>query len=291
MKNKIPVYTEKQSFADKKYDDFYIGSYRDKTAGYFKRIEPHRHTYFEIIWVRKGKGIHTIDFKNYKFEGPCLFLLHPQNIHTIQKQSVTSGGVIKFSPSFFSADDAAENFLLNHGVFDDIDALPVINLTNQQDAALNRLFVELNEEYKRKGSFSGEILVSFLKIFLLKIYEIKKRSIPEKHFRSIEFRRYRSFQQCLDKEFKQHHEVSFYAGFLHVSAKTLSNITHKFAGKSPQNLIKERILLEAKRLIYHSALSIKEIAYSIGFNDYSYFIRFFKKNTGTNPAEHRKLNA
>jgi len=289
MKQKIiiPVYTEKESFVDNKFSDFYISSYKDKEPESLRRIEAHRHTYFEIIWVQKGKGIHTIDFVHYKFKGPCLFLLNPQNIHTIQKDCTTSGGVVKFTSSFFASDAGEENFILKYGVFDDIDVLPVINLKREETAPIQKLFDEMNNEYKKEGSFSEAILLSYLKIFLLKIYEIKKRTVSVSSFKDPEFIRFRNFQQQLDENYIQHHEVSFYASALNISSKTLGNIIQKFTGKSPQQLIKERILLEAKRLLYHSGLSIKEIAYSIGFDDSSYFTRFFKKNTNTSPASYR----
>lgn len=279
---------KKESFADNKFADFYVSSYKDDEAEDLQRIEAHRHTYFEIIWVKEGKGFHTIDFVDYKFEGPCLFLLHPQNIHTIEKDCVTNGGVVKFSSSFFAADDVEENFILRYGVFDDIDVLPVINLKKGEATSIQKTFTEINNEYKKNGSFSSEILISYLKIFLLRIYEIKKRTVLPKSFKGPDFLRFRSFQQQLDENYKDHHEVLFYADELYISSKTMGSITQKFTGKPPQELVKERVLLEAKRLLHHSSLSIKEIAYAVGFDDNSYFIRFFKKNTNTSPGDYRK---
>lgn len=205
-----------------------------------------------------------------------------------KKDCATSGGLVKFSSAFFAADDVEESFIIKYGVFDDIDVLPVISLKKSEASAIQKIFAEMTSEYKKNGSFSSEILISYLKIFLLKIYEIKKRTVPENAFKSPEFKRFRSVQQQLDENYKQHHEVLFYANALHISSKTLGSITQKFTGKPPQELIKERLLLEAKRLLHYSSLSIKEIAHSIGFDDSSYFIRFFKKNTSTSPGDYRE---
>jgi len=289
MKQKkiIPIYTEKESFTDERFSDFYISSYKDKEPEQLIRIDAHRHTYHEIIWIQSGSGNHIVDFINYKFKGPCLFLLHPQNIHTIQKDCATSGGVVKFSSAFFSTDSFEENFILKYGVFDDIDVMPVILLKKEEEKEIKKIFEEMYNEYNKKTSFTSEILISYLKIFLLRIYEIKKRKIPSKTFNSPDFRRFHVFQKNLAEYYKLHHEVSYYAGILNISAKTLGNITQKFTGRSPQKLIKDRLLLEAKRLLHHSDLSVKEIAHFIGFEDSSYFVRFFRKNSSASPKSYR----
>ena len=98
----IKIYTEQESFLTNPGKEFFINSYKDEEPDILNRVEAHRHTYYEIIWVRCGEGVHTIDFVDYKFTGPCLFLLHPQNIHTIQKTVPATGGVIKFTASVFA---------------------------------------------------------------------------------------------------------------------------------------------------------------------------------------------
>jgi len=283
----IPIYTEKESVKEIKYSDFFISSYCDDDRKELQKDEARRHTYFEIVWVKKGTGIHTIDFVNYPFEGPCLFLLSPQNINTIKKDCTTSGGVVQFSTSFFAADSASENFILNYGVFDDIDVLPVINFKKKEAEIVQKIFEDMNNEYQNESLFSEAILLSYLKIFLLKIYEIKKSYVQIDCFKSPEYSRFRNFQLLLDNNYKKKSLVTFYAASINVSTKTLGNITQKFTGKSPQQLIKERILMESKRLLHFSDLSIKEIAFALGFEDSSYFIRFFKKNTKTNPSSYR----
>ncbi|WP_259065110.1 helix-turn-helix domain-containing protein [Mucilaginibacter sp. X4EP1] len=269
------------------FNDFFISYYKDEETRELLEVNPFRSIYFEVIWVQAGSGVHTIDFIDYPFDGPCLFLLNPQNIRTLKKDCVTSGGVIKFTPSFFAADSDTENFILNYGVFDDIDVLPVIKLKKEEAFAVKKAFEDIYQEYERDSLFSDAILLSFLKIFLLKVYEIKKSYVQINCFKSPDYIRFKSFERLLDCHYKKIAEVSFYAESLAVSTKTLTKVTQKFTGKTPGQLIKDRILLESKRMLHFSNLSIKEIAHAIGFDDSSYFTRFFKKNTNASPGSYR----
>lgn len=281
------TFTETQSFPSSRFPDFYISSYEDTEPEDLKRIDPHSHTYFEIIWVKEGKGVHVIDFKEYPFSGPCLFLLHPRCIHTIYKEEATQGGVLKFSSSFFDR-TAQQQFMLTYPVFDDTDVLPVIQLSEEDEKSLEAIFLNLLEESKRESAFAKNILTSYLEIFLLKIYEMKKRQFQLPVFSNVELERFRSFQWQLEKHFKKMHRVQEYAGVLAISAKTLNNLTLKFTHKPPQQLINERLLLEAKRLLYHSSLTVKQIADQLGFSDSAYFNRFFKKHLQLPPEQYRK---
>lgn len=286
-KKGIPVFTEKESFLDPSYRDFTISSYRDEESEALKRVDPHRHTYYEIIWVQSGEGNHMIDFRNYPFKGPCLFLLHPQHVHTMEKRTPTKGGVVKFSPSYFPAGDADQRSLIKYGVFDDIDVMPVIQMDREQEKDIKKIFQDMFAVYQERPSFSSEILASYLTIFILKIYAIKKNRIPAGSFHDPDFTRFRQFQQLLHDHFRQHHDARFYAASLNVSSKTLTHCTQKFAGRPPSELIRDRLLLEARRLLHHSGLSVKEIAHETGFEDSSYFIRFFTRNTQMSPKRFR----
>ena len=284
----IPIYNEKESFPNPKFKDFFVSSYQDEDNEHLNRVKAHRHTYFEIIWVSEGKGFHTIDFERYDFTGPCLFLIHPRNIHNIVKEYETKGGVIKFNTNFFYTDSNENDFILKYGVFDDIDKLPVINLTEEEAAIIKLLFDQILREFCSEAAFASTTLAAYLKIFLLKIFEIKKKSVEKSCFQSVDFIRYRKLLFLLDANYKQHKTVSFYADQLNISVRTLSGLTSKFTGKLTQNLISERLLLEAKRLLFYSEYSVKEIAYVLNFQDASYFHRFFSKNTSVTPTEFRK---
>ncbi|MFD2247598.1 helix-turn-helix domain-containing protein [Pontibacter ruber] len=284
----IPVYTETESFTKNSFRDFYIASYQDRQDAALRRVSPHRHTYYEIIWITEGSGTHTIDFRDYAFKGPCLFLLQPSHIHQIRKDGPTKGYVLKFNESVFAAEAGAGNLLLKYGIFDNINVQPVLHLDASAVALLDDLMQKMLQEYKQPSSLSEVIIASYLKIFLLQVYKFKDlhqevwQPAPEPRYLI-----YRTFKQLLEERYQQQHAVQDYADALALTPRTLNEITHQYAGKNVSQLIKERLVLEARRLLHHGQFSVKEIAAQLGFEDAAYFTRFFTKNTGVSPVAFR----
>ena len=283
----VTVYSEKESFAKTYYRDFYIASYQDTAEEAFNRIEPHRHTYYEIIWITEGQGTHVIDFKEYAFKGPCLFLLQPSHIHTIYKDVPTRGHLLKFSESFFAADAAPDNLLLKYDIFDNIHVQPVVHLSAEAVQLLNDLMQKMLVEYEQQNELSKVILVSYLKVFLLQVYKIKDHhpealsEKPHPHYAV-----FQQFKRLVEDHFQQQHGVSFYASQLAVAPRTLSSYVHRYAGKTAGDVIRDRLMLEAKRLLYNGALTIKEIAACLGFEEPAYFTRVFTKSEGLSQQPH-----
>ncbi|WP_162426124.1 helix-turn-helix domain-containing protein [Pontibacter pudoricolor] len=284
----IPVYNEADSFAKHTFRDFYIASYQDSPDAGLKRVAPHRHTYYEIIWITEGSGLHVIDFKPYAFKGPCLFLLQPSHIHQIRKDGPTKGYVLKFNESVFAVEAGAENLLLKYGIFDNINVQPVLHLDAAAVALLNDLMQKMLQEFKQPTDLSEVIIASYLKIFLLQVYKLKDANQQETQLTpEPRYLQYRTFKQMLEERYHHQHAVQDYADALALTPRTLNEITHRYAGKNVSQLIKERLVLEAKRLLHHGQYSVKEIAAQLGFEDAAYFTRFFTKNTGTSPLAFR----
>ncbi|PRY02934.1 AraC-like DNA-binding protein [Pontibacter ummariensis] len=284
----IPVYTEAESFRKNSFRDFYIASYEDRQDAGLKRVAPHRHTYYEIIWITEGSGTHTIDFKDYPFHGPCLFLLQPSHIHQIIKDGPTKGFVLKFNESLFAVESGAENLLLKYGIFDNINVQPVLQLDSEAVHLLNDLMQKMLLEYKNASELSAIIIASYLKVFLLQVYKLKDshreelQAAPEPRYLV-----FRTFKMMLEQQYRQQHAVQYYAAALAITPRSLNEVTHKYAGRTVSDLIKERLMLEAKRLLHHGKLTIKEIAGELGFDDAAYFTRFFTKNEGLSPQNFR----
>ncbi|ARS35847.1 helix-turn-helix domain-containing protein [Pontibacter actiniarum] len=285
----VPVFSEAESFSKNNLRDFYIASYEDRQDAGLRRVAPHRHTYYEVIWIIEGSGTHTIDFRDYAFQGPCLFLLQPSHIHQIVKNGPTKGFVLKFNESLFSTESGTENLLLKYGIFDNINVQPVLHLAPTDVLLLNDLMQKMLLEYKQPSELSAVIIASYLKIFLLQVYKLKDshreelQPGPEPRYLV-----YRSFKKMLEENYVRQHAVQYYASELAITPRTLNEITHKYAGKKVSQLIKERLMLEAKRLLHHGRLSVKEVAAHLGFEDPAYFTRFFTKNEGTSPQGFRQ---
>lgn len=284
MSSDIPVFNEKESFHRDFYEDYNISAYRDEPQEDLNRAEPHRHTYYEIIWIKKGHGSHLVDFEEHEFEGPCLFILNPGVVHKINKAVPTEGYVVKFSESFFAEIPSAEKNLLRHGLFDNIHPRPIFKLKQEEVSLLDDLMQKMLKEYRLHEEVSKSILLSYLKIFLLQVYKLREdQSGPVRN--SPRHQALQQYKKLIEENFRQHHDLEFYAEALATSRRNLQNITQTCLGKPAKSLINERLLLEAKRMLYSGGQSVKEVAFELGFNDPAYFTRFFKKYVQRNPSE------
>lgn len=282
----IPVYTEADSFEDGRINDFYVSSYEDSEPDYLIRVEPHRHTYYEIIFIVEGKGRHVIDFTEYPFQGPCLFLLQPGHVHQIIKFNQTKGYVVKFSESMLETADGAENAHLKNEVFDNIQAKPVVHPDKMMFVALEELVVQMRKEYKTTSDLSRRILMSYLTIFLLQIAKSKGGDTDVRVNPRVTL--FRNFKKLVEERYAKEHSVEFYANELHCSVRSLNTLANENAGKTAKEIINDRIILEAKRLLYNGSMTIKEIAFQMGFDDPAYFSRFFAKQAGLSALSFRE---
>jgi len=290
-KDHIHLYSEQESFHNSKIENFYINYYKDKNIEYVNRVDEHQHTYYEIIWVETGHGVHTIDLTDYSYSGPCLFLLHPKNVHKIHKKTLSEGGVIKFNDRFFENDEPQSKFLLKFTVFNDIDVFPVINLSASEAKEIKSLFGILHSQAKTDQIFTSALILNLLKSLLLKIYQIKNKNVPIQSISNSSFIQFQEFQTLIENNFRNQHRLTFYSEILKISTKTLNEICKSISHKTSQKIVKDRLLLEAKRMLIYTNLSIKEIAFHLGFEDSAYFTRFFTTNIKLSPKAFKKSNS
>lgn len=283
----VPVFTETESFRPAAFSNFYISSYADVEDEKLNRVAPHKHTYFEIIWIEEGSGVHLIDFQSYPFSGPCLFLLQPSNVHQIFKDGPTRGNVIKFSETFFGT-FGSDNFLLKFDVFDNVQVSPVLSISPEFLPKLRAVLQPMYEHFNNPGTVSRSILEAYLRIFLLEIYQLKRQSGSVTTPTDPKYLLFREFKHQLEKHYLAQHNVVFYADKLNISARSLNELTALYTETSSGQLIRERVVLEAKRLLANTSMNIKEICFFLGFHDPGYFTRFFTKNAGVAPLVFRK---
>jgi len=238
----------------------------------------HRHSYFEMfIFEEEGKN-HFIDFEDYKVEKRTMHLVMPGSIHLLKRNKHTKGYVLLFSEEFYHLN--VKNYdlwleiiplLIESGcstTLEKDDFENVINLCKQ---------IESYKEHKLISTYLHLIILIFQKSF-----KAQERKFIEKKQVAFEFRK------LVEIYFKKEHNSSFYANKLNIEIAVLSKNVKNAFGKSPTEILKERILLEAKRLLYHNDYTSKEIAYSLGFNDDSYFSKFFKSKAGVSTNQFRK---
>lgn len=253
-------------------------------------MEAHMHGYYQIIWFRRGHGMHRVDFVDYPVADNTIFFIAPGQTHSFDGANDYEGIIIHFNASFMADEETSESIFLKYDVFNAYDSLPYYKVTQEESERLLALVNEMNREYALTGAFAHrDYMHSLLTMFLIRVQRNgERRQKPKLYVDSVANRTFVRFRQLLEQNFRSVHTVNEYAALLNVSPRTLSKYVNQSTHHTPLQMINDRIALEAKRLIQHSTLSIKEIGYDLGFEDPSYFVKFFKRMTGSMPNEFRK---
>lgn len=236
--------------------------------------EAHKHDFFMLLIIGKGGGTHTIDFRDYKVAPRTVYFLAPGQAHQWDLSANTTGYQVMFSGSFMLQKGPMWPFFTP-------SANPLLKLTPEQYAQLT------TELQLMTGETAANITQHRLQIILLLLQRWYAVAYPSETAAAGN-RLINRFLQLLEKQYAQHSEVSYYAARLHVTPSYLNTVCRKESGITAGEYIRERLLLEAKRLLILTDMDVKEIAFSLGFNDTSYFSRFFRKYTTQTPVDFRR---
>jgi AraC family transcriptional activator of pobA len=251
--------------------------------------EPHRHNYYEIFFFAKGGGNHRIDFDDLEIKDHSLQFVSPGQIHVVSRALDSHGLVLLFSRDFFYLNQQNKDILYELPFFHTAGMMQQISLSPEQFEGLLREAVSMREEYDSGDAAREEIIRSLLNVLLIRCKRYYEQQKPLQHD-SVDrsaARLYQLFRISLEKNFAQLHKVGDYAEELAITEKYLNEICKKTVGNTASSLIQDRILLEAKRLLFHTDLSGKEIAYFLHFEDPSHFGKFFRNKTGLSPGDFR----
>lgn len=251
---------------------------------------PHIHSFYQIIWFRHGSGVHYVDFKPYPVTDNTLFFISPGQVHHFDEKNDYDGVIIHFDESLMSDEGSSENVFLKYNVFNAFDTVPFFHVEDGDISRLNALVGDMRSEMLHTESFAHRDCMKYLvKLFLIDVQRSGHRGEGKPLcVNNSANRLFVQFRMMLEHHYKEMHTVKQYADRLNVSAKTLTNSVAESSHSTPLKIINDRIMLEAKRLLYYSDMKVKEIGYCLGFDDPSYFVKFFKRTTGKLPAEFRE---
>lgn len=250
--------------------------------------DPHRHDFYVIIWVKEGEGKHTIDFETYDLKQDSLFFLSPGQIHQVETYNRPKGWAMSFSKDFLLMNDISLNFMNNINIFRQYSETPPLQASAALAAKLEFTISEMLVFFDSDNNpYKQEALGALLCLFL--IYCNSECDFPEP-LQSTTSCLLVDFRNKVEDEFKQNHKVNEYAEELHVTPKYLNEVVKGSLGYTAKEYITDRIIIEAKRLLLHSNLSAKEIAFELGFKEALHFSPFFKKATDQTPLEFRNTH-
>jgi len=246
--------------------------------------ELHRHDFFLIMALQKGGGTHEIDFTTYKVFNNSVFFLRPGQVHKLQLKADSTGYILEFNTEFYHPKDKVSTQRLRKASNKNYCKLE-INRFEKLLSILTYIF----QEYTGKEEGYSDIIKANLEIFFTEfVRQSPNPNAPSTNVNPYAQDRFEEFLDLRNKHITTHKQVSQYTDLMNLSLYQLNEITKSSIGKNASELINEQIILEAKRYLLATPNQIKDIADQLGYEDVSYFIRFFKKQTGFSPEAFRQ---
>lgn len=286
-KASIPIYDictiDHQSQKDLLIERF--SSYLEKH--YQDLHRPHRHSFYHLVLFTKGRGSHNIDFEKFPVQPFQIYFMVPGQVHSWNFEGEVDGFIVHFNEELFSSFLQNNHYLERFHFFsgnakESVCLLPV---------SIHKAVIDLFEVMLKEVSGGKEQNLDIVRLKLLELFIAVERNCSGKKTRNIPSQKLlvlRNFQQLIDKHFRTLKLPREYAELLYITPNHLNALCQDILGKTAGDLIRDRVLLEAKRLLTNADMTITEIAYDLNFQDNSYFNRFFKKNVGVTPDEFRK---
>ena len=265
---------------------FKLFSFQDNS--YFDHLQ--RNNYYSLIWVKEGIGKLKTNFSEYNFEKNSLFSFAPYQPFMLSCTSV-KGVAIYFHSDFFCIHKHQTEVTCNGVLFNNIYQKPFFRVDEKLEDMLDNVIGQIKTEIQRPGLAQYELLISFMKIFLISASRAKAQQQPESIPLPTSRREpfiLQNLKEAIEKDFRSKHTPQDYAILLNISSNALARIAKTHFNKTLTNLITERIIIEAKRELYLTNKSVKEVAYELGYDDEYYFSRFFKKNVNISPQAYRE---
>lgn len=249
---------------------------------------PHRDTFYNIFWYQKGNANHLVDFKPIKVKANSILFVNKHRVQMLDPKGGYDGKFLLFTDRFFDKYPDDIKYLNNNILFNDLLEEPLLNL--KSNSPIISVFRDIESELSRPtDSVQYHLLHNLLHNFLL-LAERERRKKGFNEIRKGEELDYTIlFKNLLEDRFKEVKSVAGYAGLMSMSERKLAKATATTVGKSPKELIDERVVLEAKRTLAHTNNTIKEIGFDLGFDEPTNFIKYFRKHEGKTPIEFRKL--
>ena len=241
---------------------------------------------YSIYWIKEGKGTYNIDFKQYHFEDNVLFFLSPGQIFTVDFEQIKTAYKLSFVRDFYCIQTHDAEVACNGVLFNNVYETPFVKPCKKDSIKLNFILENLIEEFTQPEAAQYDMLLSYLKQFIVSSVRIKKDNDSFKT--DTETRLFKDFSTLVEQNYKTLHTVTEYANRLGMSPKSITKHFKKIGTSTPSDYIKNRILLEAKRMLIYTDKSVKEIAFDLGFNDPAYFSRFFTKSIQKSPLQFKK---
>jgi AraC family transcriptional regulator, transcriptional activator of pobA len=274
----------------KNTSEFYFSTLKNHLIVGHRHLEkPHRHDFYAIILFTQGNGIHEIDFQKYDVSPGSLFFMSPGQIHSWELSPDIDGYIFFCSQDFYEMHYVSQK-LRSFPFFGSVHFPRKLQLGDDLKEYIH-IIHKLENEYHSQNLMKNGLILSLLsQVF---IHSTRLFSKDFDHLSSSAglsyFKHYQDFEDLVEKYFTKEKSVTFYASLMDISPKHLNRIMQTVVRKTATDLITERVVLEAKRMLIYLDESLGEIAFRLGYEEYSYFVRVFRKSSGMTPTQFIKM--
>ncbi|WP_028666025.1 helix-turn-helix domain-containing protein [Runella zeae] len=247
-------------------------------------IEEH----IKILFLPKCARV-RVDFQEFQMETDSLLFINPKAILKPIDTEYSGECLIYFNRDFYCVEIHDQEVACDGILYNNVFEVPFVKLDENQSLDIQNILWQIQTEMENEDTNTEEMLRILLKLIILKstrIWKLQHQLSEKEQQPDVQF--LRRFSKLVEQHYKTHHTVADYADMLFVTPKNLSKKISLVSKETPNDIIKNRIILESKRLLAHTALTVKEIAYALNYEDDAYFVRFFTKSTGLSPLSFRK---
>ncbi len=247
----------------------------------------HRHDYYTLLFVQRAEGYHTIDYEQFMFGERQVHFVSPGQVHQVALSDRPRGLVLTFSRDFLIRYGIPQRFISDINLFQEIGHCPPLSLDEDSYQRLCRIVSDMQECQAHQLQYGQRAMAALLQLFLIYCNNSLGMNVAQTDSEHKGVCILRDFKDLVEQRYADWHMVKQYASEIHITPKHLSQTVKDLTGRVAKAHIQDRIILEAKRLLLHTDLSIKEIALLVGFEEPLHFSSFFKKGVGVSPSQFR----
>jgi AraC family transcriptional regulator, transcriptional activator of pobA len=281
---KYPIYNIQQFNCSSTNSDLYINTFKNHLIDHRFVEEPHRHNSYVLVFFTRGTGTHEIDFEVFSITTGSMFFLQPGQMHHWNLSDDIEGFVIFYSSEIYNL-YFGQKTIDEYTFYTSVHNSPEMLFNSAESKAILPYFDSIIAESRGEMMLKQDKIINLLDSIHIEIArKFNEDNVHETHSYNLKIKK---FEVLLEKHFKAEKRPSFYASQLHITLKHLNRISKETLKKTTTERITNRIILEAKRMLMDKKMTVNEIATELGYDDYSYFLRLFKKHTAMTPKGFR----
>ncbi len=283
---KYPVYSIEQFNCNSVTSDLYINTFKNHLVNHSFIEKPHRHDFYLLVFFTHGSGVHEIDFNRFEIKAGSFFVLQPGQMHHWVLSEDIEGFIVFYTAEMYNLYFGKKK-IDDYPFYFSVQNNPEIVLEEPEMETVLSYFENLVVEMQSEQLWKQDKIMNILDSIHIELArKYNEIYVHETHSYNVKIK---NLEQLLEKKYKQQKSAAFYASELNITLKHLNRICNEILKKTTTEVIVDRIILEAKRMLLDKNWTVNEIAAELGYEDYSYFSRLFKKNSGMSPSEFRLL--